>query len=625
MGYQPKSPFPSKIKYPTFNSSMSTFSKRAACLVVTFQISALIAVSGAETVSPVQVTTFQANLGQMITRSRTVNLTIAATSSKGAVKYMQLGDSARGVFGAEQPYKKAISYSFPETATGRHFIAAIFKDSAGNKSNQANITLDIIPDLPYQPALVTGSNPGVSIRRGNYAFTQLADTVHDPGNPIVQFSTSLGEILIQLAPLKAPLTVANFLSYVDNNNYDNSFFHRSVPGFIIQGGGSFIDTANNYSVTPIESHGTVKNEPGDSNLRGTIATAKVDGDPDSATSEWFFNLADNSANLDQQNGGFTVFGKVLESSMPTVDGIAALSVSDQSASIGFNELPLIQVPSGDDTLKLQDLVLIGNASRFRFSVKKQVAGVKATIQNNYLVLEPSGKPTIANSSIMIRAIAPDGRYLDFAVPLDIATNHPMIAKGVGTQSIKINEDTPINISVPVSNPDNSPLVWDFTNLPTKGDCILLPEAKQGVRVIRYTPHANISGSDSFTLRVLDDDVNPQKRGQDQLKVNITITPINDLPTIIAPPTFEIAGGSTSSFDVEVADAETPANNLLVTCSASGSVFPSGSVTLQGAGATRKVQLSPSATTSISSGVVTLRVSDGSKKGTTTRVPVVVSP
>ncbi len=610
---------------------MSTFSKRATCLVLALQIFGLIAVFGAEIVSPVGVTTFQANLGEIIVRSRTVNLTIAATSSKGAVKYMQLGDSARGVFGAEQPYKKAISYSFPETATGRHFIAAIFKDSAGNKSNQANITLDIIPDLPYQPALVTGSNPGVSIRRGNYAFTQLADTVHDPGNPIVQFSTSLGEILIQLAPLKAPLTVANFLSYVDNNNYDNSFFHRSVPGFIIQGGGSFIDTANNYSVTPIESHGTVKNEPGDSNLRGTIAMAKVDQDTestksaDSATSEWFFNLADNSANLDQQNGGFTVFGKVLESSMPAVDGIAALSVSDQSASIGFNELPLIQVPSGDDTLKLQDLVLIGNASRFRFSVKKQVAGVKATIQNNFLVLEPSGKPTSSNSSIMIRAIAPDGRYLDFSVPLDIATNHPMIAKGVGTQSIKINEDTPINISIPVSNPDNSPLVWDFTDLPTKGDCELLPEAKQGVRVIRYTPDANISGSDSFTLRVLDDNVKLQKRGQDQLKVNITITPINDLPTITAPPTFQISGGSTSSFDVEVADAETLANNLVVTCSASGSVFPMGSVALQGSGATRTVRLSPSATTNISKGSVILTVTDSNNKRTTTKVAVVVSP
>ena len=385
-----------------------------------------------------------------------------------------------------------------------------------------------MPDLPSQPALLAGSSISeVFVRRGNYSQIQLAELVNDPGDPIVQFSTSLGEILMQLAPRKAPLTVANFLRYVDNNHYQNSFFHRSVPGFIIQGGGSFIDTANNYNVTPIQSLGTVLNEPGDSNLRGTMAMAKIGGNPDSATSEWFFNLADNSANLDQQNGGFTVFGKVLEPSMAVVDDIAELEVSDQSATIGFNELPLIQVPAAGDALKLQDLVLINNASRLRFSVRKQAAGVKATIQNHFLKLEPSGKPTSAKTSILIRALAPDGRYLDFSIPLNIATNHPMIAKGVGTTSIKIKEDTPVNISVPVINPDNSSLEWDFSVLATKGDCQILPESKPGVRVIRYTPHADISGSDTFTLRVIDDDINPQKRGQDQLKVNVTITPVND--------------------------------------------------------------------------------------------------
>ena len=604
---------------------MSNFLKQATSIVVAFQIFGLVTVFGQETVSPILVTTFQANLGEMIVRSRTVNLTIAATSSKGAIKFMQLGDSARNEFGAVQPYKKTLAYSFPETATGRHIIAAFFYDSKGNASEQTNITLDIIPDLPILPALVTGTIPEVSIRRGNYGLARLPVAVHDPGDPIVRFSTSLGEIFIQLAPLKAPLTVANFLSYVDNNNYDNSFFHRSDPDFIIQGGGSFIDTANNYSVTPIESHGTVKNEPGDSNIRGTIAMAKVGGDPDSATSEWFFNLADNSENLDQQNGGFTVFGKVLESSMSVVDALEALAVSDQSASIGFDELPLRRVPPVGGSLQLDDLALISSSSRFRFSVKKQVAGVKATIYNNFLVLEPSGKPLKANTSIMIRALAPDGRYLDFAVPLDIATNHPMLAKGVGTRSVKIKEDTPINISIPVSNPDNSLLAWNLTNVATKGECEILPEATKGVRVIRYTPHANVSGSDSFTVQVLDDDANPQKRGQDQLKVNVTITPVNDVPTITAPSTFQVSGGTSSNFTVDVADVETPADDLVVTCSASGSTFPKASVTLDGSGSTRTVHLSPTATAKITKGTITLSVTDGAKKRATTKVAVTVDP
>jgi cyclophilin family peptidyl-prolyl cis-trans isomerase len=607
---------------------MFTFSKRVAGLIAAIQIFGFAAVSGTEVPSPVQVPVFQANQGEMIVRSRTVNLTIAATSSKGSIKYMQLGDSARGVFGAVQSYKKTVSYSFPETATGRHIIAGVFQDSKGNLSEQAILILDIIPDLPIQPPLVPVSITGASIRRGNYGLARLPDAVHDPGNPIVQFSTSLGEILMQLAPLKAPDTVTNFLSYVDNNNYDNSFFHRSDPGFIIQGGGSFVDTSdpNNYTVQPIESHGEVDNEPGDSNLRGTIAMAKVDELPNSATSEWFFNLADNSENLDQQNGGFTVFGKVLESSMSVVDAIAALPVSDQGESLGFNELPLIQLPSAGESIQLEDLALIASASRFRFSVKKQVTGVKATIHNNYLVLEPSGKPIKTNSSIQISALAPDGRSLNFTVPLDIATNDPMLANGVGIQSVKIKEDTPVDIKIPVSNPDNSPLEWDLTESPTKGECELLPEAKPGQRVIRYTPHANISGADSFTLRVQDNvDLNPQKRGQDLLKVNITISPVNDAPTITAPAILEVAGATTSSFEINVADVETPADALVVTCSTSGSVFPRGSVTLEGSGATRTVHLSPSVTTKISKGTFTLTVTDGDKKRTTTKVAVTVSP
>ncbi len=607
---------------------MFTFSKRAVVIIAAIQIFGFIAVTGTEVASPVQVTAFQANQGEMIVRSRTVNLTIAATSSKGSIKYMQLGDSARGVFGAVQSYKKTLSYSFPETATGRQIIAAVFQDSKGNLSDQAILTLDIIPDFPNQPALVPRFITGASIRRGNYGWARLPDAVQDPGDPIVQFSTSMGEILMQLAPLKAPDTVTNFLSYVDNNNYDNSFFHRSDPGFIIQGGGSFVDTSdpNNYTVQPIVSHGKVDNEFGDSNLRGTIAMAKVGDDPDSATSEWFFNLGDNSENLDQQNGGFTVFGKVLESSMLVVDAIEALPVSYQRESLGFDELPLTRVVSADDSIQLEDLVTIGKASRFRFSVKKQVAGVNATIDNNFLVVEPSGKPIKKNSSIQISALAPDGRSLDFTVPLDIATNDPMLANGAGTLSVKIKEDTPVDIKIPVSNPDNSLLKWDFTVEPTNGvRAESLPQVKPEQRVIRYTPGSNFSGSDTFTYRVQDDDINPQKRGQDQLKVNITITPVNDAPTITAPATLELAGATTSSFEIDVADVETPTDVLVVTCSTSGSVFPKGSVTVEGSGATRTVRLSPSATTKISNGSLTLTVTDGDRKRTTTKVAVTVFP
>ena len=156
----------------------------------------------------------------------------------------------------------------------------------------------------------------------------------------VRMITSLGSIDIVLFDDIAPITVANFLSYVDDGAYNSSFIHRSIPGFVIQGGGYRYYNSKYYYVTKKDP---IVNEFHLSNLRGTIAMAKVDGDPNSATSQWFFNLADNSA-LDTQNGGFTVFGQVTEQSLAVLDAIAALNVYDASTTLGssaFSNLPLI--------------------------------------------------------------------------------------------------------------------------------------------------------------------------------------------------------------------------------------------------------------------------------------------
>ena len=142
----------------------------------------------------------------------------------------------------------------------------------------------------------------------------------------------------------APSSVENFLNYVNDGDYVNSIIHRSVPGFIVQGGGF---TVEELAVENVPTDPPVVNEfsPERSNLRGTIAFAKLGNDPDSATSQWFFNLADNSANLDNQNGGFTVFGEVLsEADLAPIDAIASLPIFDGSGFFGqpaLTDLPLI--------------------------------------------------------------------------------------------------------------------------------------------------------------------------------------------------------------------------------------------------------------------------------------------
>lgn len=152
---------------------------------------------------------------------------------------------------------------------------------------------------------------------------------------VVEFQTVMGNIEINLFDNSTPQTVANFLSYVNNGAYTGSVMHRSVAGFVVQGGGFAFDMA--VPLQAIPTNPPVTNEPEWSNVRGTIAMAKLGGDPNSATNQWFFNLADNSANLNAQNGGFTVFGQVVGNGMDVVDAIAALP------TFGFAQ-PLTDLP-----------------------------------------------------------------------------------------------------------------------------------------------------------------------------------------------------------------------------------------------------------------------------------------
>lgn len=149
---------------------------------------------------------------------------------------------------------------------------------------------------------------------------------------IVQFQTVMGDFSVNLYDKTTPKTVENFLAYVKSGAYTNSIIHRSVPGFVVQGGGV------KYPLADIVQNATVINEPVYANKRGTIAMAKLGGQPNSATNQWFFNLADNSTTLDPQNGGFTVFGEVTGNGMAIIDAMAALSVFNFGSPL--NELPL---------------------------------------------------------------------------------------------------------------------------------------------------------------------------------------------------------------------------------------------------------------------------------------------
>ncbi len=156
-------------------------------------------------------------------------------------------------------------------------------------------------------------------------------------NPVVLMDTSMGKIKIELYPDKAPITVKNFLGYVDDKFYDGTIFHRVIPGFMIQGGGMMSGMKEKDTKAPI------KNESFNnlSNTRGTIAMARTPR-PDSATAQFFINHKDNKP-LDKaqsQDGfGYCVFGKVVEG-MDVVDKIAGVKTGRRS---GHDDVPVQDV------------------------------------------------------------------------------------------------------------------------------------------------------------------------------------------------------------------------------------------------------------------------------------------
>ncbi len=134
--------------------------------------------------------------------------------------------------------------------------------------------------------------------------------------------TNKGEITIQLAPKEAPITVKNFLEYVDSGFYDGLIFHRVIPGFMIQGGGFMPEMVKKNPEAPI----TNESSNGLGNDRGTLSMARTN-DPDSATSQFFINVVDSTfLNAKGNQPGYAVFGKVVEG-MEVVDAIAKVKTT----------------------------------------------------------------------------------------------------------------------------------------------------------------------------------------------------------------------------------------------------------------------------------------------------------
>jgi cyclophilin family peptidyl-prolyl cis-trans isomerase len=163
-------------------------------------------------------------------------------------------------------------------------------------------------------------------------------------NPVVVIDTSLGAIKVELNADKAPVTVKNFLQYVDDKFYDGTIIHRVVPGFVVQGGGFEPGMKEKTTRDPIKNEASngLSNEP------YTIAMARTP-EPDSATSQFYINLVDNGKKLDKASEpkgiGYCVFGKVIEGK-DVVDKIGAVE-TDKDTDVPVKDVVIKSVRRAD--------------------------------------------------------------------------------------------------------------------------------------------------------------------------------------------------------------------------------------------------------------------------------------
>ncbi|HXG10808.1 MAG TPA: peptidylprolyl isomerase [Gemmataceae bacterium] len=297
-------------------------------------------------------------------------------------------------------------------------------DDGGNIGQTGlSVTRNSAPTVQAAPQDVT------VMENAENTVLNLADVFRDVDvrNSIVRLQTSGGLIDIELfdqngpasAPTRTtPLTVANFLRYVTDGDYRDTIFHRLVPNFVLQGGGFRFDE-DTHTLPAIPTDPPVQNEPGISNVRGTVAMAKLGGDPNSATSQFFFNLGDNSANLDNQNGGFTVFGQVIGDGMQVVDRLA--SIPTQNRGGVFTEIPLIDFPrtaAFPADLERENLALVESATvrHLRDVLTFTVSNtnptlVQATVSGNTLTLDYQENQS-GTAIITLRATDREGAFVE---------------------------------------------------------------------------------------------------------------------------------------------------------------------------------------------------------------------
>lgn len=294
----------------------------------------------------------------------------------------------------------------------------------------------------------------VAVTTGSAAGSALA------ANPLVRVSTTYGDFTVELYQDRTPATVQNFLGYVDRGDYRRMVLHRLDKDFVIQAGSHRWNGDCVVGVLPpacgpalIPTQPEIVNEPGISNVAGTVAMAKRDGFPNSATSQWFVNLRDNAASLDPQNGGFTVFGKVLGDGMEVANRINQLSIIPVSNTI--TQLPVRDFELGVTTAPAEKNLVLMNTWRVdRFSTNLHVFEFRTGRLSTYVNAGTSGR-----LSMLLNVVGSTGSDTIFQV--DPTSVIPLAIEPEGMASFSMDDQ---RLRIPAVEVDDNGQVLMIRNV-----------------------------------------------------------------------------------------------------------------------------------------------------------------
>lgn len=413
--------------------------------------------------------------------------------------------------------------TFSGNATSRGaFTPTLQVDWSNGWSN--NYTLHLRPiHRPGRPVVNNAiSAQTLTLGGTSTASIPLAGVFSDPDSesavridiPAADGTPAGRSITIILNDSVTPQTVANFMAYLNNatDGYKDTIFQRLATGFVLQGGSLKSSTAQgapSNAFVQITKLPPVANEPGVSNTFGTLAMAKQAGNPNSATADFFFNLANNSGNLDVQNDGFTVFGRVTQGSLALLSTLNGLPLPPSSGNPnapnyavtidGANSF-LTQLPhnvvaaTGPATIDSSKLVRINDVVTNIPLLTRSVAGntnaaaVTAVINGGNLDLTALAPGSVV---ISLQATDLDGNTLQAPSAFTVTVNQTF-THWAGTQGLPPGEDDPA--ADPDDDGSENLAEWALMTNPN------LADAEQTTTAALQTDGGNKKGSITFKVR-----------------------------------------------------------------------------------------------------------------------------